>query len=74
MKIQQSFNLKTDNLIPLIDSRKVINPSQSLFFAIKGVQNDGHNYISDLYKKGVRNFVIEAKDFEKSDYPDATFC
>ncbi|MCR4964233.1 MAG: bifunctional UDP-N-acetylmuramoyl-tripeptide:D-alanyl-D-alanine ligase/alanine racemase [Bacteroidales bacterium] len=43
-----------------IDSRKVSNPSGLLFFAIKTNQNDGHRYIEDLYKKGVRNFIITA--------------
>lgn len=43
----------------LTDSRKVAQPSGSLFFAIKGNWNDGHNYIPALYKAGVRQFVVE---------------
>jgi alanine racemase len=39
------------------DSRSVIDPSESLFFALKA-QRDGHNYIADAYKNGIRNFVI----------------
>ncbi len=42
----------------LIDSRKLISPGQSLFFALKTGKNDGHNYIQDLFNKGVRNFVV----------------
>jgi len=43
----------------LTDSRRVIHAAQSLFFAIKGKNHDGHLYIDELYKAGVRNFVVE---------------
>ncbi|MFC2175412.1 bifunctional UDP-N-acetylmuramoyl-tripeptide:D-alanyl-D-alanine ligase/alanine racemase [Bacteroidota bacterium] len=43
-----------------IDSRKVVLPSQSLFFAIKGDRHDGHKFINELYEKGVRAFVVSA--------------
>lgn len=43
----------------LTDSRKLSQPSGSLFFAIKGSWNDGHKYIAALYKSGVRQFVVE---------------
>jgi alanine racemase len=43
----------------LLDSRKLINPVSSVFFAIKGTFNDGHDYISNLYHRGVRQFVVE---------------
>ena len=47
----------------LIDSRKLIFPQSSLFFALKGPRRDGHTFINQLYKKGVRNFVVsEAVD------------
>ena len=59
-------------LIPLLDSRKVINPTDSLFFAIDGENHDGHKYVDELYAKGVRNFVIE-KPFETQKYPNASF-
>jgi alanine racemase len=42
----------------LIDSRKLIFPQTSLFFALKGPRRDGHTYIDHLYQKGVRNFVV----------------
>lgn len=41
-----------------IDSRKVSSPDNTLFFAIPGENNDGHKYISDCIKLGIRNFVI----------------
>lgn len=42
-----------------IDSRKTILNEGTLFFAIKGDRHDGHQYLVDLYEKGVRQFVIE---------------
>jgi alanine racemase len=42
-----------------IDSRKAIAGDQTLFFAIKGERHDGHKYIEDLYRSGVRQFIIE---------------
>jgi len=42
-----------------IDSRRLIIPEGSLFFALTSKRNDGHKYIEELYEKGVRNFVVE---------------
>lgn len=56
----------------LLDSRKNHAPSVSLFFALKGPRRDGHQFIADLYKKGVRNFVI-SEMINGSLYPDANF-
>ncbi|GGF00457.1 bifunctional UDP-N-acetylmuramoyl-tripeptide:D-alanyl-D-alanine ligase/alanine racemase [Flavobacterium limi] len=42
-----------------IDSRSLQNGPQTLFFALSGVNNDAHTYISELIEKGVRNFVVE---------------
>lgn len=43
----------------LIDSRSLTYPSESLFFALRTRNNDGHRYIPELYSQGVRNFVVE---------------
>ncbi|MBO9573835.1 MAG: UDP-N-acetylmuramoyl-tripeptide--D-alanyl-D-alanine ligase, partial [Chitinophagaceae bacterium] len=42
----------------LMDSRKISAPSSSLFFALKGPRRDGHAFIQEAYKKGVRNFIV----------------
>ncbi|MBN8701825.1 MAG: bifunctional UDP-N-acetylmuramoyl-tripeptide:D-alanyl-D-alanine ligase/alanine racemase [Bacteroidetes bacterium] len=42
----------------LIDSRQLINPAETLFFAIEGDRNDGHTFIPSLIDLGVRNFVV----------------
>ena len=43
----------------LTDSRSLVYPESSLFFAIRTQSNDGHRYIGQLYEKRVRNFVVE---------------
>lgn len=60
------------NKFALIDSRKLIFPDQSIFFAIKGRLTNGHQYISNLYQQGVRYFVVSAP-IETNLYPAAQF-
>lgn len=43
----------------LTDSRSLCFPEETLFFALRSQRNDGHKYIDDLYRRGVRNFVVE---------------
>ena len=58
----------------LLDSRKLIHPAETVFFALSGLKLDGHNYIEELYKKGVRNFVVsKALDFTEEKYPESNF-
>lgn len=56
----------------LIDSRKAYSSSASLFFALKGSRRDGHQFISELYKRGVQNFII-SEPVHIGDFPDANF-
>lgn len=56
----------------LTDSRKVVAPAQTLFFALKGPRRNGHQFISELYKKGVRSFVV-SEAVDNSQYPEAYF-
>lgn len=41
-----------------IDSRSLRNAPNTLFFALKGTHHNAHDYIADLYAKGVRFFVV----------------
>lgn len=41
-----------------IDSRAVIHPSQCLFVSIVGERHNGHDYVEQLYRRGVRFFVV----------------
>ena len=43
----------------LFDSRMLVMPENTLFFALKSHRNDGNKYIKELYDKGVRSFVVE---------------
>lgn len=43
----------------IIDSRKAIAQEGAIFFAIRGERHDGHQYIRDLYRRGIRQFVVE---------------
>lgn len=54
----------------LIDSRRLIFPASSLFFALQGPRRDGHTFIDQLYDKGVRNFVI-SETIDSANIPDA---
>ncbi|MDB5252125.1 MAG: alanine racemase, partial [Flaviaesturariibacter sp.] len=42
----------------LTDSRKLVQADSTLFFALPGVQRDGHSFIPQLYRSGVRQFVV----------------
>ena len=56
----------------LFDSRQVSFPSTSLFFAIQGERRDGHDFIKQLYDKGVYNFIVEKKIATRP-FPKANF-
>jgi len=56
----------------LIDSRKVYSSSTSLFFALKGSRRDGHQFISELCKRGIQNFII-SEVVNVADFPEANF-
>jgi UDP-N-acetylmuramyl pentapeptide synthase len=50
----------------LTDSRRITNPSASLFFALSDRRN-GHEFIADAYTAGVRSFVVKQR-------PDVTMA
>jgi len=54
----------------LNDSRSLHSASDSLFIALKTSRNDGHKYIPDLIKKGVKSFLILGNGFNFSAYGD----
>ncbi|AMR34600.1 bifunctional UDP-N-acetylmuramoyl-tripeptide:D-alanyl-D-alanine ligase/alanine racemase [Mucilaginibacter sp. PAMC 26640] len=56
--------------ILLTDSRRIINPAASLFFALSN-RRDGHQFIIDTYTAGVRSFVVEHQP--ELIMPDANF-
>ncbi|GAB4017815.1 bifunctional UDP-N-acetylmuramoyl-tripeptide:D-alanyl-D-alanine ligase/alanine racemase [Spirosoma migulaei] len=73
-------NLQLINRQWFTDSRQVTgNATDAVFFAIQGEHHDGHNFIGELYQKGVRQFVVERSALtperrtEFIAYADATF-
>lgn len=55
----QSLPIQTNAQYLLNDSRQLSSPQRSIFFAIRGLHHDGHQFLDDLYRKGVREFVVE---------------
>ena len=53
----------------LIDSRSLCFPEETLFFALKTEKNDGHKYIEELYRRGVRNFVVSPPTLDGGGLP-----
>jgi Alr-MurF fusion protein len=43
----------------LLDSRRLIFPASSLFIALKGPRRDGKGFVEELYRRGVRNFMVQ---------------
>ncbi len=57
----------------LIDSRNIISSPNTLFFAIKGNRHDGHEFIDELYNRGIQNFVVEFLPKNHFSFPKANF-
>lgn len=54
----------------LFDSRRIEVASLSLFFALES-NRDGHDFVIDAYRKGVRNFVVKKSKVSHSTLSDA---
>ena len=72
--VHASATIVTDSSIEhlLIDSRKIVFPSTSLFIALYGPRRDGHQFIKEVYERGIRNFVVK-KGFDSSSFADSNF-
>lgn len=57
----------------LTDSRSLAFPDETLFFALKSERNDGHKFIADLYKHGVKNFVVQSLPEDWQHYRNVNF-
>ena len=45
----------------ITDSRNYVAPAGGMFVAIKGAHHDGHDYLRQVFDKGIRYFLIENK-------------
>jgi Alr-MurF fusion protein len=57
----------------IIDSRVVVHTEGMVFFALVGEQHNGHSFITDLYARGVRLFVVSQPNEYTRKYPEAAF-
>lgn len=57
----------------LTDSRALGVAGDAMFFAITTAVNDGHRYIADLYRRGVRAFVVNRVPEIMTGVSDADF-
>ncbi len=56
-----------------IDSRTASCETGAAFFATRGPNHDGHAFISNLFRRGLRCFIVEKVPDNISDYADASF-
>jgi len=56
----------------LLDSRKLSFPETSLFIALVSSRRNAHQFIEELYRKGVSNFVI-SEPVPLENFPKANF-
>lgn len=59
----------------LLDSRKLLFPATSIFFALSGQRRNGNVFITELYNKGVCAFVVDENfaEAEMLKFPAASF-
>jgi alanine racemase len=55
------------------DNRQLSITGGVAFFALKGKNHDGHNFIDNLYQKGIRVFIVEKLPEKIERYRDAAF-
>ncbi|MEM1122178.1 MAG: Mur ligase family protein, partial [Bacteroidota bacterium] len=69
----QLFDTQIERL--LFDSRHLVFPTKTLFFAFASQRQDGHQFIEELYELGVRCFIVTRKieSIELDFYPQANF-
>ncbi len=69
---EKIYHLGNDSYIQhLTNNSKNVKPG-SLFFAVKGTQTDGHNFVEDAVKKGANSVAVEDKQIAgniKNKYP-----
>lgn len=57
----QILHLPHDHLITriLTDSRQLVVHPEAIFFAIRGINSDGHQYLEEAFDQGIVNFVVQ---------------
>lgn len=73
LRLPQPHNAAAMVSVLLTDSRSLTFPAESLFFALRTRNNDGHRYVGDLYSRGVRNFVVDHVPDGMASMPEVNF-
>lgn len=55
-----------------VDSRRISFANESIFFALKTSNRDGHHFIEEVYEQGIRNFVVN-EFFDAHTFPNSNF-
>ena len=58
--LQQGNDAAIEHL--LLDSRKLLFPASTLFFALHSARRNGHSFIAELHEKGVYNFIVSKEE------------
>ncbi|SIO41299.1 bifunctional UDP-N-acetylmuramoyl-tripeptide:D-alanyl-D-alanine ligase/alanine racemase [Chitinophaga niabensis] len=66
--LQQTGNAEIEHI--LLDSRKLLIPETSLFIPLVSERRNAHQYIDEMYQKGVSNFVV-SEPMSTAQYPKA---
>lgn len=69
-RLHGESELRIDHI--LTDSRKILFPEGSVFFAIEGYRRDGHLFILEAYQRGVRCFIL-TRLVNTDGFPGAVF-
>ena len=73
--IKGERNLSSPNTIIdqlLIDSRRLVSPSSTIFFALQTSRRNGEDFVAEMYQSGVRCFVVN-EDFDNSLFAEGNF-
>ena len=65
MEISKIYNLFINSKGVCIDTRKIVK--KSIFFAIKGNNFDGNNFVNEALKKGCSYAITDKKSIKKND-------
>ncbi|HVY73323.1 MAG TPA: bifunctional UDP-N-acetylmuramoyl-tripeptide:D-alanyl-D-alanine ligase/alanine racemase [Puia sp.] len=66
--LQAGEEAQIENL--LTDSRRLVFPESTLFFALPGPRRSGQQFLPELFQRGVRNFIVE-EEVDLTLYPGA---
>lgn len=55
------------------DTRRIDQPAESLFIALKGPSHDGHRFLKEAYQAGIRSFLVATVPESIDQFTGSTF-